>query len=84
MGIEWFHSGALICLMAGSTYTVICVKIYKILVKKRRRIGRHIGRRWNFARRLWGAMLAGHVGIEWFHSGALICLMAGSTYTLSM
>ena len=34
MGIEWFHSGALICLMAGSTYTVICVKIYKILVKK--------------------------------------------------
>ena len=34
MGIEWFHSGALIFLMAGSTYTVICVKIYKILLKK--------------------------------------------------
>ena len=34
MGIEWSHSGALICLMAGSTYTDICVKIYKILVKK--------------------------------------------------
>ena len=26
-------------------------------------------------------MSAGHVGIEWFHSGALICLMARSTYT---
>ena len=26
-------------------------------------------------------MKAGHVGIEWFHSGALICPMGGSTYT---
>ena len=26
-------------------------------------------------------MLAVHVDIEWFHSGALICLKAGSTYT---
>ena len=29
MGIEWSHSGALICLMAGSTYTVISVKYTK-------------------------------------------------------
>ena len=25
VGIEWSHSGALICPFAGSTYTVICV-----------------------------------------------------------
>ena len=34
------------------------------------------------ARRLWGAIWVGHVGIEWSHSGALICPMAGSTYTV--
>ena len=34
MGIEWFHSGALICTMAGSTYTVICVKYTKHWLKK--------------------------------------------------
>ena len=34
MGIEWSHSGALICLMAGSTYTVICVKYTKPWLKK--------------------------------------------------
>ena len=34
MGIEWFHSGALICLMAGSTYTFKYVKHKKYLLKK--------------------------------------------------
>ena len=34
MGIEWSHSGALICLMAGSTYTVIYVKYTKHWLKK--------------------------------------------------
>ena len=34
MGIEWFHSGALICLMAGSTYTFKYVKDIKYWFKK--------------------------------------------------
>ena len=34
MGIEWFLSGALICLMAGSTYTVLCVKYTKYWLRK--------------------------------------------------
>ena len=34
MGIEWLHSGALTCPMAGSTYTVICVKYTKYWLKK--------------------------------------------------
>ena len=34
MGIEWSHSGALICLMAGSTYTFKCVKYIKYWLKK--------------------------------------------------
>ena len=34
MGIEWSHSGAQIYLMAGSTYTVICVKYTKHWLKK--------------------------------------------------
>ena len=34
MGIEWFHSGALICPMAESTYTVKYVKYIKIGLKK--------------------------------------------------
>ena len=34
MGIELSHSGALICLMAGSTYTFKCVKYIKYLLKK--------------------------------------------------
>ena len=34
MGIEWFHSGALICPMAGSTYTVKFVKYVKYWLKK--------------------------------------------------
>ena len=34
MGIEWFHSGALICPMAGSTYTVMYVDYIKYWFKK--------------------------------------------------
>ena len=34
MGIEWFHSGALICLMAGCTYTFKYVKYIKYWLKK--------------------------------------------------
>ena len=34
MGIEWSHSGALICLMAGSTYTFKYVKYMKCWLKK--------------------------------------------------
>ena len=34
MGIEWFHSGALICPMAGSTYTFKYVKYMKYWLKK--------------------------------------------------
>ena len=34
MGIEWSHSGALICPMAGSTYTVMYVKCIKYQLKK--------------------------------------------------
>ena len=34
MGIEWSHSGALICPMAGSTYTVKYVKYIKYQLKK--------------------------------------------------
>ena len=33
MGIEWSHSGALICLMAGSTYTFKYVKYIKYWFK---------------------------------------------------
>ena len=33
MGIEWCHSGALICLMAGSTYTFKYVKYIKYWLK---------------------------------------------------
>ena len=55
MGIEWSHSGALICLMAGSTYTFKYVKHIKYWLKK-------VPERppyWKaleLARRLWGAM----------------------------
>ena len=34
MGIEWSYSGALICLMAGSTYTFKYEKYIKYLLKK--------------------------------------------------
>ena len=34
MGIEWSHSGALICLMAGSTYTFKYVKYIQYWLKK--------------------------------------------------
>ena len=34
MSIQWFHSGALICPMAGSTYTVMYVDYIKKLLKK--------------------------------------------------
>ena len=34
MGIEWSHSGALICLMAGCTYTFKYVKHIKYWLKK--------------------------------------------------
>ena len=34
MGIEWSQSGALICLMAESTYTFTYVKYIKFLLKK--------------------------------------------------
>ena len=34
MGIEWFHSGALICLMAGSAYTFKYVKYIKNWLRK--------------------------------------------------
>ena len=34
MGIEWSHSGGLICLMAGSTYTFKYVKDIKYWLKK--------------------------------------------------
>ena len=34
MGIEWFHSGALICPMAGSTYTFKSVKHIKYWLEK--------------------------------------------------
>ena len=34
MGIEWSHSGALICLMAGFTYTFKYVKYVKYWLKK--------------------------------------------------
>ena len=34
MGIEWSHSGALLCLMAGSTYTFMYVKYVKYWLKQ--------------------------------------------------
>ena len=34
MGIEWSHSGALICLMAGCIYTFKYVKHIKYWLKK--------------------------------------------------
>ena len=34
MGIEWSHSGALICLMAGSTYTFKYVEYIEYWLKK--------------------------------------------------
>ena len=34
MGIEWFYSGALMCPMAGSTYTLKYVKYIKYWLKK--------------------------------------------------
>ena len=34
MGIEWSYSGALICPIAGFTYTVIYVKYIKYWLKK--------------------------------------------------
>ena len=34
MGIEWFRSGAQICLMAGSTYTLKHVEYIKYWLKK--------------------------------------------------
>ena len=34
MGIEWSHSGTLICLMAGSTYTFKYVDFIKYWLKK--------------------------------------------------
>ena len=34
MCIEWFRSGALICPMAGSTYTVMDVSYIKFWLKK--------------------------------------------------
>ena len=34
MGIEWSHSGALICLMAGSTYTFKYEDFIKYWLKK--------------------------------------------------
>ena len=34
MGIEWSHSGALICLIAGSTYTFKYVDFIKYWLKK--------------------------------------------------
>ena len=34
MGIEWSHSGALICPMAGSTYTAMYVKYMKNHLRK--------------------------------------------------
>ena len=34
MGIEWSHSGALICIIAGSTYTFKYVKYIKYWLKR--------------------------------------------------
>ena len=34
MGIEWSHSGALICPLAGSKYTVLYVEYIKCWLKK--------------------------------------------------
>ena len=34
MGIEWFYSGALICLMAGCSYTFNYKKLIKYWLKK--------------------------------------------------
>ena len=55
MGIEWFHSGALICLMAGSTYTFKYVKYIKYWLNKGAGTAA-ILEAWELARRLWGAM----------------------------
>ena len=54
-------------------------KIHKILLKKALERPPY-WKTLELARRLWGAINSGHVGIEWSHSDALICLMAGSTY----
>ena len=55
MGIEWSHSGALICPMAGSTYTVKYVKYIKYWFKKAPERPLYL-KALELARRLWGAM----------------------------
>ena len=54
-GIEWFHSSALICLMAGSTYTFMYVKYIKYWLKKAPERPPYL-KALELARRLWGAM----------------------------
>ena len=66
--------------MAGSTYTVNYVKYIKCHLKKAPERPPY-WKALELARSLWGAILTGHVGIERSHSGALICPMAGSTFT---
>ena len=55
MGIEWFHSGALICPMAGSVFTVKYVKYKKIDLKKAPERPPYL-KALELGRRLWGAM----------------------------
>ena len=55
MGIEWSHSGALICLMAGSTYTVKYVKYMKYRSKNAPERPPY-WKALELAHRLWGAM----------------------------
>ena len=55
MGIEWSHSGALICLMAGSTYTFKNVKHIKFGYEKAPERPPY-WKALELARRLWGAM----------------------------
>ena len=68
--------------MAGSTYTVNYVKYIKCQLKKAPERPPY-WKALESARRLLSAMKAGHVGIEWSYSGALICPMAESTYTVN-
>ena len=55
MGIEWFHSGALICPMARCAYTVKYVKYIKYQLKKAPERPPY-WKALELAHRLWGAI----------------------------